>query len=835
MLGFEQGSPQCVISILCQKEEGMNERETTSCAELPGWLQGSEMGALIFTHDWIDSSLGPISAWSPALRFAVNMILLMPSAVLLLWGPKLIQIYNDGYRNLMGAKHPDGLGQPVSECWPEVWHFLAPICEGVMERRQSFSFDDQPLVINRTGSPEEAFFKLTYSPVPDIKDSFSREVSPDAKQTGVSGVLVTVTETTELVRARAHEAKKIRFKEALAEQALRESEQRFCQALEIETVGIIFFDSENRITEANDAFLEMSGFSRDDERAGALRCDELIPPEWRMSTSRAAEELKAMGRVAPHEKELFRKDGSRWWALIAMKQLLGNEAVAYVVDITERKRVEHSLRESEARFRALAEASPALIWQVDPQGNAVYLNQRYQYMFGKSLEELMPTGWRELLHPDDAPAYVAAFERALHDRAHLRQRVRARTAEGEWRWLKSYALPWFTVRDEYAGHVGISIDITEAVAAETALLEADRRKDEFLATLAHELRNPLAPIASALTLIAGPDGAAEIPRLLPVINRQVNYMVRLVDDLLEISRITSGKVELRQKPTDLAIVLRNAAEASMEQIREKELELSISITDTPLIVYGDTVRLEQIFANLLNNAVRYTGRGGKIWLTARQEDHKAVVSVKDNGIGILPGMLPRLFDMFAQERRSGMGTQEGLGIGLNLVDRLVQMHGGSVEASSEGKDKGSEFTVRLPLSEITTSGKSGQSEKVAFAPQELRVLVVDDNQDAAEVLCMLLQSMGVDVKAVDSGPAALATLPHYLPDVVLMDIGMPGMDGNEVARRIRVQPQFNNIKLIALTGWGQEKDRQLSHESGFDHHLTKPVNFKVLTELIASI
>lgn len=835
MLGFEQGSPQCVISILCQKEEGMNEQETTSSAELPRWLQGSEMGELIFAHDWIDSGLGSISTWSPALRFAVNMMLLMPSAVLLLWGPKLIQIYNDGYRNLMAAKHPDGLGQPVSECWPEVWHFLAPICEGVMERCESFSFDDQPLVINRTGSPEEAFFKLTYSPVPDIQDNFSRDVSSDAKQTGVLGVLVTVTETTELVRARAHEVEKIKFKEALAEQALRESEQRFCQALEIETVGIIFFNSENRITEANDAFLEMSGFSREDERAGALQCDELTPPEWRMTTSRAAEELKAMGRVAPHEKELFRKDGSRWWALIALKQLNGNEAVAYVIDITERKRVEHSLRESEARFRALAEASPALIWLVDPQGNAVYLNQRCQHMFGKSLEELMPTGWREVLHPDDAPAYIAAFERALHDRAHLRHRVRARTAEGEWRWLKSYALPWFTVRDEYAGHVGISIDITEAVAAETALLEADRRKDEFLATLAHELRNPLAPIVSALTLIARPDGAAEIPRLLPVISRQVNYMVRLVDDLLEISRITSGKVELRQKPTDLAIVLHNAVEASMEQIREKELELSVSITNTPLIVYGDTVRLEQIFANLLNNAVRYTGRGGQIWLTARQEDYKAVVSVKDNGIGILPGMLPRLFDMFAQERRSGMGTQEGLGIGLNLVDRLVQMHGGSVEASSEGKDKGSEFTVRLPLSEITTNGKSGQSAKVAFAPHELRVLVVDDNQDAAEVLCMLLQSMGVDVKAVDSGPAALATIPHYLPDVVLMDIGMPGMDGNEVARRIRAQPQFNNIKLIALTGWGQEKDRQLSHESGFDHHLTKPVNFKVLTELIASI
>ncbi|HKX54406.1 MAG TPA: PAS domain-containing protein, partial [Nitrosospira sp.] len=437
----------------------MNEPANRSLtAEIPGWLLGSEMGELIFTHDWTDSGLGPISTWPPPLRFAVNMMLLMPSAVLLLWGPKLIQIYNDSYRNLMAAKHPDGLGQPVSECWPEVWHFLAPICEGVMERGESFGFDDQPLVINRTGNPEEVFFKLTYSPIRNIKDGFSASTSEGAEQAGVAGVLVTVTETTELVRARASEAESIRLREALAEQALRESEQRFRQALEIETVGIIFFNSKNQITEANDAFLEMSGFSREDERAGVLRCDELTPPEWQMATSRATEELKAMGRAAPHEKELFRKDGSRWWGLIAMKQLNGVEAVGYVVDITERKRVEQSLRESEARFRALAEASPALIWQVDPQGNAVYLNQRYRYMFGKSLEELMPTGWRRLLHPDDAPAYIAAFERALHDRAHLRHRVRAKTVEGEWRWLKSYALPWLTARDEYAGHVGISID-----------------------------------------------------------------------------------------------------------------------------------------------------------------------------------------------------------------------------------------------------------------------------------------------------------------------------------------------------------------------------------------
>lgn len=616
---------------------------------------------------------------------------------------------------------------------------------------------------------------------------------------------------------------------------MREAQERCRTAFEIDTVGVIFFNKENRITEANSAFLKMSGFSREDASAGLLRCDDLTPAEWKTVSSKATEELKATGRISPYEKELFRKDGSRWWALIAAKELNDNEGVGYLIDITERKQAEQSLRESEARFRAIAEASPALTWQVDAKGNAVYLNQRFLDILGIALEDLMPTGWRSVIHPDDAPAYVAAFEQSLHDRSRFQHRVRIKTAEGEWRWLKSYALPWFTAAGEYAGHIGISIDITEAVNAETALLYADRCKDEFLATLAHELRNPLAPIANALEIIARPGGAADVPRLLPMINRQVNHMVRLVDDLLEISRITSGKVELRQVPTDLAVLLCNAVEAGRAQISEKEHKLDVSMPEVPLIVYADPVRLEQVFTNLLNNAARYTRKGGRIWLTARQEGDSAIISVRDNGIGILPGMLPRLFDMFAQERRNGEGTQGGLGIGLNLVYRLVKMHGGTVEATSEGEDKGSEFIVRLPLSEMTMYGKMPEPPKTDATARKLRVLVVDDNHDAAEVLVMLFESMGLHVEAVNSGPAALAAIPDYRPNVILMDIGMPGMDGNEVARRIREQPQFNDIKLIALTGWGQEKDRRLSHESGFDYHLTKPVNFKVLKDLITAI
>ena len=935
--------------------------------EIPAWLRGSEMGVQIFAHDWTESGLGPIENWPPHLQLAVNIVLLLPSAAILLWGPEFIQIYNDHFRDTMGGKQPDALGQPVRVSWPEAWDFTAPIIEGVMMRCESHVFDEQRLVLNRKGAPEECFLRLTYSPVPGALPG-----QPGFDETPPGGVLVTVLDTTELVNARRREAERVQLKEALqakrielleevfrtapsflhvlrgpdfvfefandayyqlvgrreligrpafealpetaecgfqdrlsqvmstckpfvgfelpvklsptdgsaaeehyidlvylplldengtcervlghgidvtvhvkkrkqAEEALRKSEERFRQALEIDTIGVIFFDGEGGITEVNDAFLEMSRFDQHDEHAGLGHCNIVTPPEWRELASRAIREFKSTGQTVAYEKEFRRSDGSRWWGLFTAKQLDADESVGYVIDITKRQRAEQNLRESEARFRALAEASPALIWQVDARGHAVYLNQPYLDMFGMSACELMPDGWQSRLHPEDSPGYIAALEQAVREQSRLQHRVRVRNAQGEWRWLKSYALPWFTAADEYAGHVAVSIDITEAVNAETALLEADRRKDEFLATLAHELRNPLAPISNALALIARPDGEAALPHLLPVITRQVDYMVRLVDDLLEISRITSGKVELRRAAVDLNTVLRNAVEASMALIDENRHKLSLSFPETSLMVYGDAVRLEQVFTNLLNNAARYTPRGGQIWVSARRDGDGAIISVRDNGIGILPDMLPRLFDMFAQERRIATGAQEGLGIGLHLVQRLVKMHGGSVEAHSGGKDQGTEIVVRLPLSETQTSAISAAPESTtapastASASRPMRVLVVDDNHDAGEVLAMLLESMGFEARAVDSGPAALAALPDYQPNVILMDIGMPGMSGYDVARHIREQPQYEHIKLVALTGWGQEKDRRLSRESGFDHHLTKPVDFKVLKSLITSI
>jgi signal transduction histidine kinase len=443
-----------------------------------------------------------------------------------------------------------------------------------------------------------------------------------------------------------------------------------------------------------------------------------------------------------------------------------------------------------------------------------------------------------VLHPDDAPGYLAALSQARSQRQRFQCRTRVRDRNSQWCWLESYGLPFFTPEGGYAGHVCMSIDISEAVQAEQALRDADRRKDEFLATLAHELRNPLAPLCNAMPMMGRPGGSRLADRLQQMMARQLNYIVRLVDDLMDISRITRGRIALRCAPTALADVLQGAVETSMPLIESAHHRLNRTPIVDGMVLQADAVRLTQVFANLLNNAARYTSPGGQIWLHAYQEENMAIVSVRDNGIGISPQMLPRVFDIFSQEREAASQRQGGLGIGLTLVANLVRMHGGSVEAHSAGLGLGSEFIVRLPLPpKMSAAGedhRASGSGGADHSPQ--RVLVVDDNRDAADTLCMLLEFMGSkEVKVVNDGPAALAVMASFRPDVVLLDIGMPGMDGNEVARRIRQQPEFTATRLVALTGWGQDEDRRRTQESGFDYHLTKPVDIAALQELLAKL
>ena len=367
-----------------------------------------------------------------------------------------------------------------------------------------------------------------------------------------------------------------------------------------------------------------------------------------------------------------------------------------------------------------------------------------------------------------------------------------------------------------------------------SLQEADRRKDEFLATLSHELRNPLAPLRNALHLLRlGGNGraSAEIHEMM---ERQVNHMIRLVDDLLEMSRISRGTFELRRERIEVSAVVRHALETSGPLLQEAGHRLMVSLPDEALWVDGDSVRLSQILANLLNNAARYTPAGGEVHVRARREEGCALISVRDNGIGIGPDTLGRIFEMFNRGNQAGRSSEGGLGIGLALARKLAQMHGGTVTAHSDGPALGSEFVVRIPLAAATREAIAADSSRASAKPVR-RILVVDDNRDAGESLAMILRFLGSDVRVAHDGPASLEILESFEPDVILLDIGMPGMDGYEVARRIRRDFPGRGATLVALSGWGQEEDKQRSRDSGFDHHLVKPVEIAVLESLLTSL
>ncbi|HEX7881017.1 MAG TPA: ATP-binding protein [Candidatus Eisenbacteria bacterium] len=395
--------------------------------------------------------------------------------------------------------------------------------------------------------------------------------------------------------------------------------------------------------------------------------------------------------------------------------------------------------------------------------------------------------------------------------------------------------PIYDATGRVVGASKVARDITHQKATEQALRDADRRKDEFLATLAHELRNPLAPIRNSVHILKLLEKLPpEVEHLSSIMERQINHMVRLVDDLMEVSRITRGKIDLRKEPVSLGSVLAGALETSQPLIDAANHRIHSVIPSTPMIVDGDPIRLAQVFSNLLNNAAKYTRPGGQIWLTVRADGSTAIVTIRDSGVGITREMLPRIFDLFAQDRSAVDLSQGGLGIGLTLVKSLVHMHGGTVSVNSPGRGQGSEFVVRLPLIAVP-SPPHPPAPQMGSGLKQLRVLVVDDNKDATDSLSRLLQHLGAEVRAVHDGASALRALESFHPTLVLLDIGMPEMDGYEVARHIRKLDPNKEMMLIALTGWGQDEDRRRSFRAGFDHHLVKPTDIAALQELINSV
>jgi PAS domain S-box-containing protein len=492
--------------------------------------------------------------------------------------------------------------------------------------------------------------------------------------------------------------------------------------------------------------------------------------------------------------------------------------------------------EAQALLAAIVASSNDAIISKTLEGVILTWNTGAERIFGYSAAEAVGQPITLIIPPDRRDEERMILERiGRGERVEHFDTVRV-AKDGRLLDISVTVSPVRDARSRIIGASKVARDISAQKRAEQALREADRRKDEFLATLAHELRNPLAPIRNSLHILrlAGSSDPA-VERVREMLERQVNHMIRLVDDLMEVSRITRGKIELRRERVELAAVIRSAVETSQPLIDSGGHQLALAIPPEPLTLDADPVRLAQVFANLINNAAKYTPHGGQIWLTVRQERDEVIVSVRDTGIGIPAEMLPRVFEMFTQIHGTHRNSHSGLGIGLTLVRSLVEMHGGSVSASSGGPGMGSEFVVRLPLATDDVPADEERPPERRSVSVPLRVLVVDDNCDAADSLGVLLTLLGVEVQVVHDGPAALQALTTFRPALVLLDIGMPGMDGYEVAHRIREQPAFRELMLIALTGWGQEEDRRRSHRAGFDYHLIKPTDLEALQALIASV
>lgn len=516
--------------------------------------------------------------------------------------------------------------------------------------------------------------------------------------------------------------------------------------------------------------------------------------------------------------------------------------VSICIGVTETLRRIHedraaALRLSDERFRHLTSAIPSIVWTAAPDGTITYVNEKW-------LEYSGPTPapdareWSALpIHPDDHQRRAEKWTRCLSDGTAYEVEARYRRHDGVYRWFVTRAVPWKNSAGTVLSWIGVTTDIHEQKELQERLHEADRRKDEFLATLAHELRNPLAPIRNSLEVMRrGGERGGSFDAARGIMDRQLTHLVRLVDDLLDLSRVTRGRIDLRWAQVALLDAVKDALETCRPQIEERRHRVSVDWPGEAVFVDGDRIRLAQVFTNLLSNACKYTPRGGDIRIHVSRVGKDAVVAVKDQGIGIKPEALPRIFDMFSQAVRSSDLTDGGLGIGLFLVRGLVEQHGGTVEARSEGLGLGSEFIVRLPaVLEVAPAPRPERDEDGAAAARRLRILVADDNRDSADSLATMLSLMGHETDAAYDGRDAIQKAAVSRPDVIVLDVGMPLLDGYEAARRIRSEPWSNGVVLVALTGWGQEADRARAKRAGFDFHLTKPAAPEALVSLLAGM
>ena len=616
-----------------------------------------------------------------------------------------------------------------------------------------------------------------------------------------------------------------------AEVALERSERELADFFDSASVPLFWLGPDGVIVRANQALLDLLGYTREEyvgRHVSRFHVDRDVVDD-------ALARLFQGDSLKRFPARIRCKNGSVKKVLIDSSSLWERgrfvHSRCFMFDVTEQRREE----ETRSLLAAIVAASDDAIVSKTLDGIILSWNEAAQRLFGYSPAEAIGRSIDLII-----PLELRQEERKILERIRQGDRVdhfeTVRVAK-DGRML-DVSLTMSPVRDDSGRVIGaskVARDISERKQVDAALRNADRRKDEFLATLAHELRNPLAPIRHSLEILLRSEGDPRLFRhATEILGRQLSHMIRLIDDLLDISRITRDKLQLRRMRVDLASIVRHAVEASRPLAERDQQTIDVTLPDQPIYLDGDPVRLTQVFSNLFNNACQYTEPGGRIWLTAERQKDEVVLLVRDSGIGMPADQLDGIFEMFAQVDEDSERPRRGLGIGLTLVRRLVQLHGGTVTARSEGRGLGSEFEVRLPI--LEAEPELDEPAPINAPDGGTRhILVVDDNRDSAESIATLLQMSGHQTSIVHDGLAAVEAAERIRPDVVLLDVGLPKISGIDACRRIRSHPWGKSIVIVALTGWGQENDRRSTKEAGFDAHLVKPVNYDELLQLLSAL
>ncbi|WP_225984613.1 ATP-binding protein [Noviherbaspirillum aerium] len=821
----------------------------------PAFLSGGgEVGKMMRAKDWSASPIGPVATWPQSLRSMLAAVLNSPMLGAVLWGPELLFFYNDAYIPSLGERHPDGIGRPVSEVWGAAWDQVSEPFYQCIATGIGFQTSNVEIPMIRNGQHVTTYWDFSATPIYGEDDTI----------VGLLNQGVEITARVIADREKSAAARNLDFRLTLADQlrplvdpdeVIATASELLGKHLDVARVLYAAADESGEILRikrdwVNGTLASMAGVVLKMDDFGpligeAMRAGKTVVIADVMSDERSSSyghAYASIGIRAFVAIPLIKEGNFR--AILTLHDTHPHpwteHDVALAQDMVDRTwaaeesaRAQAELRIERDRSQAVFDTMREGFGMVGRDWTMLYMNAEGLRMGDRSGHQIVGRNHWDIWPEHAGTEVERMYRRVMQTRQSEMLEIQHPHADGTVTWLELRVYP------RTDGGLAIFFrDVTSRKEAEEKLRDADRRKDEFLAMLAHELRNPLAPIGAAAELLQMVKlDEARVRQTSQIIGRQVEHMTGLVDDLLDVSRVTQGKVELDKAPLDINHILTDAVEQVSPLVGARQHRLMLDLSRNGVLVSGDKKRLVQVVSNLLTNAAKYTPEGGTILLKTALREDRIHIEVTDNGIGMDKELVERAFDMFTQAERSLDRSSGGLGLGLALVKSLVELHGGTVTCASAGLSQGSTFTVCLPrlLEKPASVGQRQGGDWVQPAQAPLKVMVVDDNVDAAVMLTMLLEAAGHEV-LVEHGPyRALERAKADRPKVCLIDIGLPELDGNQVAQRLRSLPEMAHAVLIAVTGYGQENDRNTALAAGFDHHMVKPVDTKHLAAILNAI